>query len=322
MHGKTVRRRRAVLIALVVLSLILLTAYFGESPGSGPLHGVQRGFLTAVSPIQDIANKVLRPVRQGIDWFGEAANAKSERDKLRRELGALRSKRAANAEELRQARELRTLYRLEGKTGLSSYRGVTSTVVDQSASSWYSTVNIEAGSSSGVTLGDPVVDAEGLIGKVTDVTSEVSQVSLITDSEVEISGQIAGTREDGTVQPKVGDPERLRMQLYGVPSSTTLKTGQIVVTSGTIEAGYRSVFPAGIPIGKITSIEEESAYDAVDLRPVAELHGLDVVRVLTPSGSRVQRIASQIASMPAGRQASATGGAAPLTGYAQVGPGG
>lgn len=322
MHGKTVRRRRAVLIVLVVLSLILLTAYFGESPGSGPLHGVQRGFLTVVSPIQDVANKVLRPVRQGIDWFGEAAKAKEERDALRKELGKLRSKRTANAEEVRKAGELKKLYRLEERTGLASYRGITTNVVSQSSSSWYSTVNIEAGSSSGVALGDPVIDGEGLVGKVTNVASDVAQVSLITDSEIEISGRIAGTREDGIVQPKVGDPEHLRMQLYGVPSSTTLTTGQIVITSGAIEGGYRSVFPAGIPIGTITSIEEESAYDAVDLRPAAELHGLNVVRVLTPSGSRVERIASQIASMPAGKQTSATNGAAPGTGYAQVGPGG
>lgn len=318
MHGKTVRRRRAVLIVLVVLSLILLTAYFGESPGSGPLHSVQRGFLTVVSPIQDVANKVLRPVREGIDWFGEAAKAKGERDELRKEIGKLRSKQTASAEQLRLAKELEALYKLEEKTGLSQYKGVTTQVDDQSSSSWYSTVNIEAGSSNGIALGDPVIDPEGLVGKVTDVAPDVAQVSLITDSEVEISGRIAGTREEGIVQPKVGDPEHLRMQLYGVPSSENIEVGQLVSTSGAVEGGYQSVFPAGIPIGKITSIEEESAYDAVDLKPAAELHGLDVVRVLTPSGSRVERIASEIAGMPAGKQSASTD-AAPGTGYAQVG---
>jgi rod shape-determining protein MreC len=320
LHGKTVRRRRAVLIVLVVLSLILLTAYFGESPSSGPLHSVQRGFLTVVSPIQDVANKVLRPVREGIDWFGEASSAKGERNELRKEIGKLRSKQTASAEQLRHAKELEALYELEEKTGLAQYKGVTTTVVDQSSSSWYSTVNIEAGSSNGIAVGDPVVDGEGLVGKVTDVAPDVALVSLITDSEIEVSGRIAGTREDGIVQPKVGDPEHLRMQLYGVPSSANIKTGQLVATSGAIEGGYESVFPAGIPIGTITSIEEESAYDAVDLRPAAELHGLDVVRVLTPSGSRVEKIASEVAGMPAGKQTASTD-APPGTGYAQVGSG-
>ena len=75
MYDKTVRRRRAVLALLVVLSLLLLTAYFGEASGGG-LHGVQRGFLTVVSPIQDGANKALKPVRDLFGWFGDTLHAK------------------------------------------------------------------------------------------------------------------------------------------------------------------------------------------------------------------------------------------------------
>ena len=77
MYDKTVRRRRAVLALLVVLSLILLTAYFGEAPNGG-LHSVQRGFLTVVSPIQDGANKALKPVRDLFGWFGDTLHAKSQ----------------------------------------------------------------------------------------------------------------------------------------------------------------------------------------------------------------------------------------------------
>ena len=51
MYDKQVRRRRAILALLVGLSLILLTAYFGESIG-GPLKTIQRGMLEVFSPIQ------------------------------------------------------------------------------------------------------------------------------------------------------------------------------------------------------------------------------------------------------------------------------
>ena len=101
MYDKTVRRRRAVLALLVVLSLILLTAYFGEA-SSGGLHSVQRGFLTVVSPIQDGANKALKPVRDLFGWFGDTLHAKGQRnaelrkqvDKLRREAGRRASRTA------------------------------------------------------------------------------------------------------------------------------------------------------------------------------------------------------------------------------------
>jgi len=60
MHDRAVRRRRAVLVVLVTASLILLTAYFGESQ-DGRLHSAQRGALGALSPIQEGASRVLKP---------------------------------------------------------------------------------------------------------------------------------------------------------------------------------------------------------------------------------------------------------------------
>ena len=68
---------------------MLLTAYFGEAP-SGGLHAVQRGFLTVVSPIQDGANKALKPVRDLFGWFGDTLHAKGQRDELRKQVDELR----------------------------------------------------------------------------------------------------------------------------------------------------------------------------------------------------------------------------------------
>ena len=57
MHDRAVRRRRAVLVALIAASLVLLTAYYGES-SDGRLHSVQRGVFGALSPIQEGASRV------------------------------------------------------------------------------------------------------------------------------------------------------------------------------------------------------------------------------------------------------------------------
>ncbi len=77
-HDKQVRRRRAVLGLLVAVSLILLTAYFGESPHS-PLHSVQRGIVQVFSPVQAGASKVLSPVRDVANWVSDTLRAKSKR---------------------------------------------------------------------------------------------------------------------------------------------------------------------------------------------------------------------------------------------------
>ena len=86
MHDRAVRRRRAVLVVLVAASLFLLTAYFGES-SNGSLHSVQRGVMGVLSPIQEGANRVLKPVRDLFGWVGDSFDAKSENKKLRSEVG-------------------------------------------------------------------------------------------------------------------------------------------------------------------------------------------------------------------------------------------
>ena len=115
MHDKTVRRRRAVLALLVVLSLILLTAYFGEAPDGG-LHSVQRGFLTVVSPIQDGANKALKPVRDLFSWFGDTLHAKSQRDELRKQVDKLRRELIADRGRKTHYNELLALYHLDNSS--------------------------------------------------------------------------------------------------------------------------------------------------------------------------------------------------------------
>src|ERR671929_2291859 len=89
MHDRAVRRRRAVLAVLVALSLILLTAYFGESSGGG-LHAVQRGAMEVLAPIQEGANRALKPFRDLFGWFGDTIDAKKQRDRLVDERDALR----------------------------------------------------------------------------------------------------------------------------------------------------------------------------------------------------------------------------------------
>jgi rod shape-determining protein MreC len=304
-YDKTVRRRRAVLALLVVLSLILLTAYFGEAPNGG-LHSVQRGFLTVVSPIQDGANKALKPVRDLFGWFGDTLHAKSQRNELLKQNDRLRKEVIADRADQHGYQELLGLYHLD-QLSVNSYRPVTATVVGKSPNIWYSTVWIDKGTSSGVQRNDPVVNAEGLVGKVAQATSDGSVVDLITDSEVGVSARINGTGATGVVQPKVGDPNDLVLQY--LPANTSATSGEYVVTSGTVASPDDSLYPPGIPIGQVSSVDEESAYKSVNVHPLANLHNLDVVQVLTyTQGSKPARLASLQAGLSSSRLTGAGGG--------------
>lgn len=299
MYDKTVRRRRAVLALLVVLSLILLSAYFGEAP-SGGLHSVQRGFLTVVAPIQDGANKALKPVRDLFGWFGSTLRAKSQNSELRKQLARVRRELTAKQSTEVSYRELLKLYHLDNTLSLADYHPVTATVIYQSPNIWYSTVTIDQGSSSGVRVNDPVIADEALIGKVTRVASDGALVSLITDSEVEVTARISATGAVGILQPQVGEPGRLLMQY--LPSNASVTRGDYVVTAGKISSQVDSLYPKGIPVGQVTSVDEQSPFKSVNVSPLVDLHNLDVVQVLTRSpGSRASSLSSLAASLTPAR---------------------
>jgi rod shape-determining protein MreC len=303
-YDKTVRRRRAVLVLLVVLSLLLLTAYFGEAPG-GRLHSVQQGFLTVVSPIQDGANKALKPVRDLFGGIGDTFHAKSQRNQLLKQVGKLRRELVADQGEKRTYKELLGIYHLD-QLGVNSYHPVTATVVAKSPNIWYATVNIDKGEAAGVRVNDPVINGEGLVGKIAQVASDGAQVDLITDSRMGVSARIGTGGATGIIQPKVGEPDNLLLQY--LPTNTPAVAGEYVVTSGTVSSPDDSLYPAGIPIGQVTSVNEESAYRSVNVRPMANLHNLDVVQVLTAiRGGRAASLSNLAANLPLSQGAGASG---------------
>ncbi len=306
MYDKTARRRRAVLVVLVALSLILLTAYFGESP-NGRLHAVQRDFLTVVSPVQEGANAALKPVRNLFGWFGNALHAKEERDRLRKQNAQLRAELIAREDDERGYHHLLQLYHLDGGMHLSDYRPVAASVFAQSPNLWYTTVDIDKGTSAGVQVNDPVIDGEGLVGKVTLAASDSAQVSLITDSSVAVSAMISSTGAPGMVYPKVGEPNTLLMEY--LPANTPVSVGDYVVTSGTISSHGASLFPRGLAIGRVSAVGEEAPYKTVEVSPLANLHGLETVQVLTDTqGSAPAQASSVAAALPPGQSPESAGG--------------
>jgi rod shape-determining protein MreC len=284
MHDKVVRRRRAVLAVLVILSLFLLTAYFGESSGGG-LHAVQRGAMEVLAPIQEGANRALKPFRDLFGWFGDTLDAKDERDKLKAERDALRREVAQLEVEKSELEQLEGLQEQNTRGGLGNLAPVQARVIARSPSSWYQTVQINKGSSDGVRVDQPVVNAEGLVGKVKSVSDGNAVVMLLTDQDFGVSARTTRSGEPGSVGPAVGAPGDLRFEL--VPNAKEVRRGEMIITAGTTTStkasALRSLYPRGILIGRVKRIETgEGELDRViHVAPVANLRDLDLVEVLT-----------------------------------------
>ena len=287
MYDKTVRRRRAVLGLLVACSLILLTAYFGES-GGGALHGVQRGTSEVLNPVQEGASRALKPVRDLFGWFGDTIAAKGQVQDLRAERDRLRTEALGNERLKAENERLSALLQLDGALSLDEYAPRTGRVIFQSPTVWYATIRVDKGSDDGVRVGQPVINEEALIGRVTDVIGGSAQVTLITDSTMKVPARAGRRGVFGIVEPaSAGNPTDLVMKF--VPPGARLSPGDRVLTRGTEpEDRRRSLYPPGLPIGAVTRIDNEGTdTQEIHLRPFADMRSLDFVQILTrPRGEQ------------------------------------
>jgi rod shape-determining protein MreC len=287
MYRKQVRRRRAVLVTLVIVSLVLLSLSFSEAK-SGPIHSVQRGLAAVFGPIEEGAGRALKPVRDLINWFDETFDARGENDRLNAELTELRDQVTAAEAAMGQNEELKKMLEFDRDAGIVGYEPVTARVIGRSPTVWYSQVTLDRGSSSGIRPDDPVVTGDGLVGRVTDTTSGTAQVTMIADHRSAVSARILPDGPLGVVKPEVGDPDDLLLDF--IEQDRTVRRGQKLVTAGSTASELESLFPYGIPIGRVTQAEvgEQETYQRVHVKPFADLRDFELAQVLTGGGEAPQ----------------------------------
>ncbi len=287
MHDKVVRRRRAVLGLLVFISLVLLTAYFGESPSS-PLHSIQRGIVAVVSPIQDGASKVLSPVRDISDWVSTTLRAKTENAQLRRDNSRLASQLAVAKQKAIRDPQLAAEVKLDQSLGISSYDPVSASVIVRDPSAFYQQVEINSGSSSGIRLEDAVLADGALVGKISEVTGSTSVVQLITDHTFQIATEVQNAKGDtGVLSPVLGN----NLVLQDLPHNASISKGELVVTAGfenpTDKSQSGSLYPAAIPVGQVAAFDPNELLNngEVPVTPLASIRRFTSVQVLTKTVS-------------------------------------
>ncbi len=287
---KQIRRRRVTAAGLIGLCIVALTVYFSETT-SGALHTMQRGAMDVLSPIQSLASGAIKPARDAVNWVGDSVNAKGENEDLQRQLRDARIQQARLQKQAAENEKLRGLVEFEDSDEFPDGRKpVTARVIVRSPTKWYGRVTINKGRSDGIRVNQPVIAEGSLIGKVTTVASGSSQVTLLTDSQSGVAAMISGKNILGVVKTGAGgEAGASDLQLVYIRQRGTIKTGEMVVTSGTVtEPGeVDSLFPQGIPIGEVSEVdtEERRLYGRVHIEPFADIQDIQIVQVLT-RGSR------------------------------------
>ena len=273
-------RRRIVLGALVLASLVLITVYFRESNG-GALHSIQGAGATVLRPFQVGAERVAHPFQDAYNWFRGLANAKSQRDQLRLANDRLRRQviqyKSAQRENFTLRRDLGYV---SGPKFPSSYVPVTAAVIAKPPSPFEQKIILGAGAANGVRYASPVVTADGLVGRVTQVTRHTAQVTMLTDENSAVSAVDLKTNAQGIVRHAQGAGGTLFLDR--VAKQDRVQVGDPVITSGWRTGTLTSLYPRGIPIGRVSSVSrsDTSLYTFVQVSPLVDFNALDSAIVL------------------------------------------
>lgn len=143
---------------------------------------------------------------------------------------------------------------LELNKTLTEYDPINSTIISRNKSYWFNTITIDKGKSSGVEKNMAVITKNGLIGKITSVSKNSSEVKLITSDDVNFKVSIAIKTNDVDNYAILNgyDKKTGLITASGIDKTTNISKGDTVLTSG-----LGSMFPAGIYIGEVEDIKSD-----------------------------------------------------------------
>lgn len=279
-------RRRIVLGLLLLLSLVLVTLYFRE-PQSGALADLRSAGATALKPFQVVADRVVRPFRDAYGYVDGLIAAKSENERLLAENERLRQLATQYRFSFEESRELQQLLDYVSSPSFpDDYEYVAAPVVAYPPSQFEQRLVLGAGERAGIQVDDPVVNEEGLVGKVTAVTDETAQVTLLTDQKMAVGARDLATDAIGVVRHVSAGTEVLNLDL--VDKRYRVNIGDDVVTAGSRRSSLDSPFPRGILIGRVTFVGQTDTdpYKQVQIEPAVDFGSLHSLLVLVPKGER------------------------------------
>ena len=276
-------RRRLVVGLLVLASLVLISLSF-RSGESGPLSGVQSAGATVLRPFAVGLERVAQPFRDVYGWADSLLTARSEAEELRVELRDLRQRAIQSQFALQENVYLRELLGyIDGPRFPADFDPVVAEVIGRPAGAFTQAIVIAAGANSGVRANDPVVTADGLVGVVTRVTSGTARIQLLTDEEAAASAIDLRTGATGIVRHARGTRETL--VLDRVRKQDVVRRGNEIVTAGWRAGSLSSLYPKGIPIGRVTSVGQTDTdlYQQIQIDPYVDFGALDAAIVLVPT---------------------------------------
>jgi rod shape-determining protein MreC len=238
------------------------------------------GYLTPIT------NVFIRPVTALQSWFAiryiavrdllaspnDMATMRDEINQLQAENALLQQEIIALREQASEAEVLAAL--LDYARAQPASRYLATNVIGRDISPFIRSILIGQGSDIGITVGMPVVTAQGLVGRVEEVFSSYARVQLITDPETAVNVKFQQARTEGILSARLNGEIFVDL----IDLNAELIEGELVLTSG-----LGGKYPPDIPVGSVTSIRRRDfdLFQDATIQSSVSFEELSLVLVIT-----------------------------------------
>ena len=237
--------RNIVLVALLIVSLVLVTVYAREGEG-GPIHSVQNAITGGSAQVSRVGAGLGSATENAGEALSDLTANESTLSGLRQQNQELREL-LASAEEYRQeAERLRGLLDMKQVSGVS---GPVAHIIGRSSNAWDQSITIDLGSEEGVESGMTIMGATGVIGQVSSTASHTSTVRLLTDPNSGAAVMIQSSRENGIVRGSING----LLYLEDLKEDVIPEVGDVIVTSG-----LGGSYERGLIVGAVVSVNKSA----------------------------------------------------------------
>lgn len=262
-------RSTALFLTLITIAFLLMT-FDVRSDRGGVTGAIREGAHTLFEPVQSAVNSVVRPIDSSIEALINLAGLRAENDRLRQELDEA-NRLLAETEVIRNQNEvLLQLAQLELPGDLLE-QSLVARVQSGGSSNFDFSLVLNKGAADGLAEGQPVVNLQGLVGRIDAVTSSSATVKLLTDPDHAVSVQLSNSGFVGSATGRgSGDLKFVSSRADGPVSA-----GEVVVTL----AGR---YPAGLLVGRIAKNAAPATGAGVQstIETAVDFNQLDFVRVI------------------------------------------
>jgi rod shape-determining protein MreC len=262
---------RSSIIALLVFGGIL--GYF-LSFGPDSTRKLQSNIYQLIAPFLTSGSGIQKQITQVRTGLKSLEELERDNNSLQVENRQLKATNQALRDVEHEVNRLRHALNYRER---SVFKLVPAEIVARDSSTWWHTVTINRGKEDKVEGDMPVVTDEGLVGKTTTVSANISIVLLISDENCKVAASVEGTREQGIVSgERVTGGLTPLLNLNFLSKQANLQPGQKAYTSG-----VGGVFPSGLLIGPVKSFRVRELDGQAQLTPAVDLSHLEDVFVVT-----------------------------------------